>query len=78
MAREVVYSVERDCVGFRSLACACVPCMRDEFGDCIVGEYTGGAPRWLDGEQRLCDVPEEEQEEFWAGVVAMSAEYACL
>jgi hypothetical protein len=53
-------------------------CMRDEFGDCIVGEYTGGAPRWLDGEQRLCDVPEEEQEEFWAGVVAMSAEYACL
>jgi hypothetical protein len=52
--------------------------MRDEFGDCIVGEYTGGAPRWLDGEQRLCDVPEEEQEEFWAGVVAMSAEYACL
>ena len=50
--------------------------MRDQFDDCMLAEYTGGGPHWLDGQCGHNDVAEEDQEAFWDEVVAMSEAYA--
>ena len=47
IAREVLFSVERDCLGYRSLWCVCSACCERDWGNCLLREYTKGEPRWF-------------------------------
>ena len=46
-ARQVMYSAEKQAVGFRDLMCRCVPCARNSWSECSLAALTGGEPTWF-------------------------------
>ena len=49
-ARQVMFSEEHDCLGWRPLWCMCDACRSRDWKSCINAEYTGGEPTWWDKE----------------------------
>eukprot|EP01047_Picozoa_sp_COSAG01_P083902 COSAG01_NODE_17765_length_1125_cov_9.555556_2_plen_280_part_00 len=48
MARCVVYDPETQRIGFRRLWCLCKQCVKRQWSDCELKEFTGGEPTWLE------------------------------